>query len=93
MENPFSNCETRDMILDKLKHKRAFREREELKKYGVNMEILNFISKMLAENPQLRTSCELLQEDDFIKNIAIEERRKEEEDKKLEDEIKKETQM
>ena len=92
MENPFSNCETRDMILDKLKHKRAFREREELKKYGVNMEILNFISKMLAENPQLRTSCELLQEDDFIKNIAIEERRKEEEDKKLEDEIKKETQ-
>ena len=93
MENPFSNCETRDMILDKLKHKRAFREREELKKYGVNMEILNFISKMLAENPQLRTSSELLQEDDYIKNIAIEERRKEEEDKKLEDEIKKETQM
>ena len=77
LENPFSDCETRDMMLDKLKHKQVFKNKEELQKFGINPEIFTFCIKMLSENPALRTTSELLLEDDFIKYITNEEKKDE----------------
>lgn len=75
LENPFSDCETRDMMLDKLKHKMVFKSKEELLKYGINPEVISFCYKMLSESPGLRTTSELLLEEDFIKFIGNEEKK------------------
>lgn len=84
LENPFSDCETRDMMLDKLKHKQVFKNKEELQKFGINPEIFTFCIKMLSENPALRTTSELLLEDDFIKYITNEEKKDENQNNQME---------
>lgn len=68
LENPFINCKSQDSVLNTLKLKTCFKSDQELKLLGVNPVILQFMRKILNENPSARTSIELLFEDELIKN-------------------------
>ena len=71
LENPFSECESRDMMLNLLKKRKAFKKKDQINKFEEEVNV-DFVFKMLEEKTNARVSCELLLEDNFIKDYQKE---------------------
>ena len=71
LENPFSECESRDMMLNLLKKRKAFKKKDQINKFEEEVNV-DFVFKMLEEKINARVSCELLLEDNFIKDYQKE---------------------
>jgi serine/threonine protein kinase len=66
-ENPFTKCDSREEVFEKLKKKETFKSDEELIFLGVDRDILRFMRRCLNENQKYRANPENLLEDDLFR--------------------------
>ena len=66
-ENPFSKCDSREEVFERLKRKEIFKSDEELMFLGVDIDILRFMRRCLNENQKYRANPENLLEDDLFR--------------------------
>ena len=71
-ENPFSKCDSKEEVFEKLKKKETFKSDNELMFLGVDRDILRFMRRCLNENQKYRASSENLLEDDLFRINEIE---------------------
>ena len=71
-ENPFTKCDSREEVFEKLKKKETFKSDEELIFLGVDRDILRFMRRCLNENQKYRANAESLLEDDLFRINEIE---------------------
>ena len=71
LENPFIHCESRENMIDKLKSKKLFMSKKELRFLGIDEDIVSIVYKILVENPTLRCGSEILLDEDIFKNSNL----------------------
>jgi serine/threonine protein kinase len=71
LENPFSYCDNRENMIDKLKTRKFFMSIKEIRSLGIDDDVSSFVYRMLVENPTIRPGSEILLDDEIFKNVNL----------------------